>query len=108
MIGRVNRNNAFYRALAKESDFKGVRPILKSNSNQGFFFTRLQYQSGDWNTDQRMPSNLLNSLVEYTTVPIQEKENVIALGSNSIFKAPFCYLSGHKLVQFNSEEKANF
>ncbi|MEP3926294.1 MAG: twin-arginine translocation pathway signal, partial [Gilvibacter sp.] len=32
-----------------------------------FFFTRLQYESGDWDVDQRMPSNLLNSLVEYTT-----------------------------------------
>jgi len=25
-----------------------------------FAFTRLQYDSGDWDVDQRMPSNLLN------------------------------------------------
>ncbi|MFN3344013.1 MAG: twin-arginine translocation pathway signal, partial [Flavobacteriales bacterium] len=25
-----------------------------------FFFTRLKYNSGNWDTDQRMPSNLLN------------------------------------------------
>ena len=28
-----------------------------------FTFTRLRYKSGDWDTDQRMPSNILNSLV---------------------------------------------
>lgn len=75
---------------------------------QKFFFTRLQYNSGDWNTDQRMPSNLLNSLIEYTTIPVDETENVIPLSGKEIFNAPFCYLSGHKLVQFNKAEKDNF
>jgi hypothetical protein len=73
-----------------------------------FFFTRLQYNSGDWNTDQRMPSNLLNSLIEYTSIPVEVQENVVALSSEEIFKAPFCYLSGHKLVQFNEKERVNF
>ena len=75
---------------------------------QKFFFTRLQYNSGDWNTDQRMPSNLLNSLVEYTTIPIDSEEKVISLSDDEIFKSPFCYLSGHKLVEFNQQEKNNF
>jgi hypothetical protein len=73
-----------------------------------FFFTRLQYESGDWDVDQRMPSNLLNSLVEYTTLPVDTRENIVALGSTEIFKAPFCYLSGHKLVEFTATERANF
>ncbi len=73
-----------------------------------FTFTRLRYQSGDWNTDQRMPSNLLNSLIEYTTIPINTEENIIDLDSDALFEAPFCYLSGHKLVQFNNKEAANF
>ncbi|GAA4328659.1 DUF4159 domain-containing protein [Mucilaginibacter gynuensis] len=73
-----------------------------------FTFTRLTYHSGDWDTDQRMPSNLLNSLLEYTTLPIDEQEKVIALSSNEIFSAPFCYISGHKLVQFDAQESANF
>jgi hypothetical protein len=33
-----------------------------------FYFTRLMYESGDWDVDVRMPSNVLNSLVEYTTL----------------------------------------
>ena len=73
-----------------------------------FFFTRLQYNSGDWNVDQRMPSNLLNSLIEYTRIPVDTRERVISLSSSKIFEAPFCYLSGHKLVEFSKEEGENF
>ncbi|TRX59620.1 DUF4159 domain-containing protein [Fulvivirga sp. M361] len=76
--------------------------------NQAFFFTRLQYESGDWDVDQRMPSNLLHSLVEYTTLKVDTQENIIPLSSSKIFECPFCYLSGHKLVQFNREERSNF
>jgi hypothetical protein len=73
-----------------------------------FTFTRLKYHSGDWDTDQRMPSNILNSLIEYTTIPINPTEKIIDLSSNEIFESPFCYLSGHKLVQFDGSEKNNF
>lgn len=73
-----------------------------------FTFARLRYRSGDWDTDQRMPANVLNSLVEYTTVPINTQEKIIDLGSDEIFNYPFCYLSGHKLVQFDTPEAANF
>lgn len=73
-----------------------------------FIFTRLQYNSGDWNTDQRMPSNMMNSLIEYTTIPVDTKEQIVPLASDKIFTQPFCYLSGHKLVQFNAKERENF
>ncbi|MGY3212646.1 DUF4159 domain-containing protein [Mucilaginibacter sp. HD30] len=73
-----------------------------------FTFARLSYHSGDWDTDQRMPSNILNSLLEYTTIPIDTKEKVVALSSAEIFNYPFVYMSGHKLVQFDSVERANF
>ena len=78
--------------------------MVRSN----FTFTRISYNSGDWNTDQRMPSNILNSLIEYTTIPVNLNEKVVELGSKDIFESPFCYLSGHKLVQFTSQEAANF
>lgn len=78
------------------------------NYYQKFFFTRLMYESGDWDADQRMPSNLLNSIVEYTTIPIISEENIIPLSSDKIFEAPFCYITGHKLVQFTQKEKENF
>jgi len=81
---------------------------LAIRNSSKFTFTRLRYRSGDWDTDQRMPANLLNSLIEYTTVPVHLQEKVIDLSSNELFNAPFCYLSGHKLVQFDAQESAFF
>ena len=73
-----------------------------------FYFTRLMYDSGDWDVDIRMPSNVLNSLVEYTTLRIDPAERVIALADAKMLEAPFCYLAGHKLVQFTPAERSNF
>lgn len=73
-----------------------------------FFFTRLQYMSGDWDVDQRMPSNLLNSLIEYTTVEVDPHEKIVPLADPEMLYAPFCYLSGHKLVQFAQREADHF
>ncbi|GAB3253880.1 DUF4159 domain-containing protein [Larkinella harenae] len=55
-----------------------------------------------------MPSNLLHSLVQYTTIPVDEKERIVQLTSNELFKSPFCYLSGHKLVEFSTQEREHF
>ena len=73
-----------------------------------FTFARLSYRSGDWNVDQRMPANLLNSLLEYTNIPIDMQEKIVELDSEELFSYPFCYLSGHKLVQFDKKEASNF
>lgn len=73
-----------------------------------FTFVRLKYQSGNWDTDQRMPSNVLNSLLEYTTIPLALEEKVVDLASAELFDYPFCYISGHKLVQFNPQESRHF
>jgi len=73
-----------------------------------FYFTRLTYDSGDWDVDIRMPSNVLNSLVEYTTLHIDPAERVVALSDAKMLEAPFCYLAGHKLVQFTPAERKNF
>lgn len=81
---------------------------MSDKLNNKFFFTRLQYESGDWDVDQRMPSNVLNSLIEYTTLPVDTRENIIPLASEEIFHCPFCYLSGHKLVEFTAAESSNF
>lgn len=73
-----------------------------------FVFARIKYSSGDWDTDQRMPANVLNSLLEYTTIPLEQEEKIVDLNTNDIFQYAFCYLSGHKLVQFNKQEASNF
>ncbi len=78
-------------------------------SRADFVFSRLQYDSGDWDlVDARMPSNLIDSLVAYTTIQVDPREATVSLASPAIFDAVFCYLSGHKLVQFSERERANF
>lgn len=73
-----------------------------------FVFSRFQYASGDWDVDQRMPANLLNSLIEYTTIEIDSRERIIPLAQAERISAPFCYLTGHRLVQFSGRERDNF
>ncbi len=73
-----------------------------------FWFTRLKYDSGDWDVDQRMPSNLITSLIDYTTLRVDTKEHVVELADPKMLTAPFCYLAGHKLVEFNPDERRNF
>ena len=72
-----------------------------------FAFTRLQYDSGDWDVDQRMPSNLLNSLIEYTTIPVDPEEKVLSVRDPAMLEAPFAYLAGHKLVEFDARGREN-
>lgn len=72
-----------------------------------FYFTRLTYESGDWDVDVRMPSNVLNSLVEYTTLRVDPVERIVALSDPRMLEAPFCYFAGHKLVQFSAAERKN-
>jgi hypothetical protein len=81
---------------------------VNDTSSEKFTFMRFRYRSGDWDTDQRMPSNLLNSLIEYTTIPVDLQEKVIDLDNPEVFNYPFAYISGHKLVQFTPGEAANF
>jgi hypothetical protein len=80
----------------------GARPVYD------FWFTRLRYDSGNWDVDRRMPSNILTSLVDYTNLRVDPEERVISLADPAMLTAPFCYLSGHTLVEFNQAEAANF
>ena len=73
-----------------------------------FWFTRLKYDSGDWDVDARMPSNVITSLIDYTTLRVDPTEHVVALSDPRMLEAPFCYLAGHKLVEFNAAERQNF
>jgi hypothetical protein len=85
-----------------------ARALAFGRRRADFAFTRLQYGSGDWDVDQRMPANLLNSLIEYTTVEVETRERIVSLASREVFDAPFCYLAGHKLVEFTRVEREIF
>ena len=83
-------------------------PAPAAGADFDFWFTRLMYDSGDWDVDQRMPANLITSLIEYTQLRVDPKEHVLALADPRMLQAPFCYLAGHKLVEFNPDERRNF
>ncbi|MGO4779500.1 DUF4159 domain-containing protein, partial [Lysobacter sp. 2RAB21] len=83
-------------------------PPARAGADYDFWFTRLKYDSGDWDVDQRMPANLITSLIDYTNLRVDPKEHVLALADPKMLTAPFCYLAGHKLVEFNPDERRNF
>ncbi len=80
----------------------------QANGPYDFQFVRLQYDSGDWDVDERMPANVLTTLIDYTNLRVAPQEKVIRLDDPAMLSAPFCYLTGHKLVEFSAAEAANF
>lgn len=83
-------------------------PSRSAETAADFYFTRLSYESGDWNVDERAPSNILNALIEYTTIRVDLNERVVALADPAMLSAPFCYLAGRRLLRFNHAERENF
>ena len=71
-----------------------------------FVFARLRYDSGDWDYNPKVAANVLNSLVEYTTIPVYTEEVVITADSKELLAFPFLFMTGHKLVRFSGEERA--
>ena len=86
----------------------GLRTRALDRIRADFRFVRLRYASGDWDVDQRMPANLLDALIEYTTLRVDTQGARAALADPRMLAAPFCYLAGHKLVEFNPDERRNF
>ena len=99
---------AFLRLMLVGAASAALPRSLKAAGEYDFFFTRLMYESGDWDVDKRMPANIITSLIDYTTLRVDPKEHVIALSDPAMLLAPFCYLAGHKLVQFSAAESRNF
>jgi len=70
-------------------------------------FARLRYDSGDWDYNPKVASNVLNSVVEYTKIPVYSDEVVITADSDELLAFPFLFMTGHKLVRFSEAERAN-
>jgi hypothetical protein len=71
-----------------------------------FVFARLRYDSGDWDYNPKVAANVLNSLIEYTNIPVYGEEVVITADSEELFAFPFIFMTGHKLVRFSAKERA--
>jgi len=70
-----------------------------------FVFARLRYDSGDWDYNPKVAANVLNSVVEYTSVRVFPEEVVISAGSDELLSFPFLFMTGHKLVRFTKIER---
>lgn len=70
-----------------------------------FVFARLRYESGDWDYNPKVAANVLNSIVEYTNIPVYSEEVVITADSEEIHAFPFLFMTGHKLVRFSAKER---
>jgi hypothetical protein len=70
-----------------------------------FVFARLRYESGDWDYNPKVAANILNSIVEYTTIRVYPEEVVISASSDELFSFPFLFMTGHKLVRFSHDER---
>jgi len=72
-----------------------------------FVFARLRYESGDWDYNPKVAANVLDSIVQYTSIPVYQEEVVIAASSTELLSFPFVFMTGHKLVRFSAAEREN-
>jgi len=70
-----------------------------------FVFARLRYDSGDWDYNPKVCANVLDSVLQYTDIPVQQQEVVITADSPELTAFPFVFMTGHKLVRFNEKER---
>ena len=82
------------------------RPVRGKPRAFEFVFARLRYDSGDWDYNPKVAANVLNSIVEYTNIPVYPEEIVITADSEELLAFPFLFMTGHKLVRFNDRERA--
>lgn len=72
-----------------------------------FVFASVIYKSGDWESAQLLPANLIDSMAKYTALPVAPKGVNVELGSEEIFQYPFVWLTGHLPVRFTEQERTN-
>ena len=59
LVGGASAPMLFAKGIGPEGP-----PTGAGGADFDFWFTRLMYESGNWDVDQRMPSNLITSLLE--------------------------------------------
>src|SRR5258708_8802120 len=84
-----------------------LRPRAGRPRGSEFVFARLGYESGDWDYNPKVAANVLDSIVQYTSIPVYKEEVVIAAASTELLSFPFVFMTGHKLVRFSAAEREN-
>ena len=92
-----------FAALAVQSS---SRPRGRPRAGE-FVFARLRYESGDWDYNPKVAANVLDSVLQYTSIPVYNDEVVIAASASELLSFPFVFMTGHKLVRFSKAEREN-
>ena len=70
-----------------------------------FTFVTLQYESGDWDSAPLLPSNIIDTIARYTSIPVTPSGVIVPLASPDLMRFPFAFLTGHLPVRFTSAER---
>lgn len=92
-------------ALASGALLAGAPALHAQPRPSEFVFARLRYASGDWDYNPKVAANVLNSLVEYTTIPVYRDEVIIPADAPDLPAFPFLFMTGHLLVRFSDRER---
>ncbi|MGD8396459.1 MAG: DUF4159 domain-containing protein [Candidatus Eiseniibacteriota bacterium] len=78
----------------------------KPTAPSGVTVARLRYGGGgDWYSNPSSLPNLMRTLAERTTVPVESfEEQRVSLLDDELYDYPFIYMNGHGNVQFTAEE----
>src|SRR5947199_4667084 len=72
-----------------------------------FVFARLRYESGDWDYNPKVAANVLDSIIQYTSIPVYQGEVVFAAPSSELRSFPFVFMTAHKLDGLNTADREN-
>ena len=92
------------RSASADQSAARAAAIRRPQSSE-FVFARLRYDSGDWDYNPKVAGNILDSIVQYTSIPVYPEEIVITADSPELLAFPFLFMTGHKLVRFNERER---
>lgn len=70
-----------------------------------FVFATAMYESGDWESAELLPANIIDSVARYTSIRVAPKGVNVALGSEQLFEHPLVWLTGHLPVRFTDRER---
>jgi hypothetical protein len=74
---------------------------------ESFVFAIAKYESGNWDSAPLVPTNILHSVAQYTSIPVASQGALVDLSSPELFRFPFVFLTGHLPLRFNPQESAN-
>lgn len=84
-----------------------VLPTAASARPEPFVWATARYESGNWDSAPLVPSNLMHSVAQYTSIPVASQGATVDLASPELFRFPFVFLTGHLPVRFTRQESEN-